>query len=185
MYFAFTLLLLLCFTKSAFLCHSILILNNIQLKKDMFDKENHQNTAVSLDTTTNAFFPNKAGAVVSNTTATLICEKFQGAVWVGFGCVALHCTTTREFNLVNPSSSSVDITVDKCPAKKGFTITFGENGASSVSVGPAQTVSGHVHWRPPDSASVREVVTLLMDKKHRLQLTLHGIAGMGTVSPHC
>ena len=146
-----------------------------------FDKENYENAGVSLDTNVNSF-PTKPVGEGSGTIATVICEKFQGAVWVGFGCVALNCTTSREFHLVNPSSSTVNITVDKCPEKKGFSITFGTDHATSVSVGPSETLSGQVHWTPSDNMSIREVGVLLMDNKHRLQLTLHGIAGKGTVS---
>jgi hypothetical protein len=150
----------------------------------IFDKENHQNGEISVEKSQDSSFRRKTVPTAAGTEiiATLICEKFQGAVWVGFGCVVLNSPTIREFNLVNPGASSVSITVDKCPSKKGFDITFGANGATSVSLDPSETVSGFVKWNPSENMSVREIAVLLMDGKHRLQLTLHGIAGMGTVS---
>lgn len=143
------------------------------------DKENRQNGGASLSSSLEMSLPTKTASV-----ATLICEKFQGAVWVGFGCVDLNCTTSREFKLVNPSSQPVTITIDKCPAKKGFAITLGARGGagSCVTVNASDSVSGYVNWSPTDNISVRETATLLLDNKHKLQLTLHGIAGMGTVS---
>lgn len=143
----------------------------------IFDKENVQNAGVDLEKSQDFSITSK-----SSVSASVICEKFQGAVWVGFGCVPLNCTTTREFNIVNPTSQPVTLTVEKCSVKKGFSITFGSSGALTVTVGASETVPGYVHWNPSENLSVRESALLLMDNKHRLQLTLHGIAGMGTVS---
>ena len=119
---------------------------------------------------------------VSDKIPTVICERFQGPVWIGFGCVELDSLTTKEFTLVNPGNSAVNITVDKCPTKKGFSITFGDNEASSMCVQPSQSASGFVKWNASENISVRDVAVLLMDNNLRLQLSLHGVAGKGTVS---
>jgi hypothetical protein len=153
-----------------------------------FDKENLHNTGIGpvpgadLNKSSQSIQKSFNTTQTKSTIPTVLCEKFQGAVWIGFGCVSVNHTTTREFKLANQSSKPVTISVDKCPTKKGFMIHFGEQCGKSVTVGANESVLGSVQWTPSEDISVREAAVLLMDGKHRLPLTLHGISGVGTVS---
>eukprot|EP00602_Paraphysomonas_sp_CaronLab_P011687 CAMPEP_0185040462 /NCGR_PEP_ID=MMETSP1103-20130426/38550_1 /TAXON_ID=36769 /ORGANISM="Paraphysomonas bandaiensis, Strain Caron Lab Isolate" /LENGTH=246 /DNA_ID=CAMNT_0027579775 /DNA_START=146 /DNA_END=883 /DNA_ORIENTATION=+ len=112
-------------------------------------------------------------------TPTMLCGKFQEATWIGFGCVKVGIQSCRMFSLYNPENCSITIAVGKCPMKSGFNITLGPHNESSIVIEPKSTVDGHVYWTPNSNMSVREVAILLMNSKTKLQLTLHGIAGIG------
>lgn len=112
---------------------------------------------------------------------TMICGNGHAPVWIGFGCIKVGTKSTREFNLVNPENSSIFLSVEKCPMQRGFSITFDEQGSTSISLEPRGIISGYVHWIPSSNMSVRETIIISMNSKTKLQLTIHGISGIGEV----
>jgi hypothetical protein len=112
---------------------------------------------------------------------TMICGNFQESVWVGFGCVRVGTKTSRQFNIVNPESCPISLSVEKCPTQKGFSIVFDEQESTTTTLEPRGAISGFVHWIPSDNMSVRDIAVISMNSKTKLQLTIHGISGIGEV----
>ena len=115
---------------------------------------------------------------------TLLCARFQGAIYIEFGTVSVKSSTMRRFKLYNPSKTkSVSITVDKVPEAKGISITLGgiTLGVNSIEIPAGATEVGVVFWNPSSDMSFQDKCTLKLDDAGPLQITLHGIAGTGKV----
>ena len=116
---------------------------------------------------------------------SLICDKLQQPLFVGFGCVKVSTSHTRRFNLVNPSTAPVAIALDlaSIPKDKGFTVTIDTSENNTFSIGPNDTKCVVVEWAPDRDMSVRDTLRMMLNGKYKLEATLHGIAGMGEVNP--
>lgn len=114
---------------------------------------------------------------------SLICDKLQQPLFVGFGCVKVSTTHTRRFNLVNPSPAAIIIAMEQSsiPTDKGFAVTIDNSENNTFSIGPNDTKCVVVEWSPDRDMSVRETLRMLLNGKYKLEVTLHGIAGMGEV----
>lgn len=110
----------------------------------------------------------------------LICAKFQEALWLEFGSVSVKSTNFQNFQLNNPNKSKpVNIKVDKLNSKHGLSIAFSGSSKQEVEVPPLEVVRGTVFWTPQYDISIREIISLKMDDKLPLQITVHGSAGTG------
>ena len=142
------------------------------------NKENCSTRKLNRSKTTAPEFQKSIGQSIP----TLICGQFQESVWIGFGCVNVGMKTTRQFKLINPENSEMTLSVEKCPSKKGFSIFLSGDGATSITLAPQEQICGFVHWTPTENMSVREVALIKINSRIPLQLTLHGISGIGEVN---
>ena len=110
----------------------------------------------------------------------LICAKFQASLYLEFNTVHVGSTTTKIFNLRNPHNRTIKVSIDRVPEKHGFKVSLGAGlDQTHVEIEPSGNVNCYVHWFPTTDIAVRESVILKLDDKIPLQLTLHGIAGLG------
>jgi hypothetical protein len=138
----------------------------------------------------NALLPQSKNIILINrenekveTLPSLICGTFQEPLWIGFGCVTVGTKYSRRFQIINPESSEVIISIHNCPSNKGFSIELGDS-QSTLRIPGNHTSFGSIHWIPSINMSVREVATLMMNSKIPLQVTIHGFAGSGEVRVH-
>lgn len=109
---------------------------------------------------------------------TLLCSKFQGALYIEFDSVNVGSSHTRLFKLQNPNKNkSVTVSVDRVPDKKGFSVTLGDDFSQSIEIEANGYVFAHVLWCPLFNMAIRESAYLKVDNLPVLQITLHGIAG--------
>ena len=110
----------------------------------------------------------------------LICAKFQASLYLEFNTVQVGSTTTKIFQLRNPNNRSIKVSIERVPEKYGFQVSLGSGlDQKIVEIAPLESVTGYVHWFPTKDTAVRESVILKLDDKIPLQLTLHGVAGLG------
>jgi hypothetical protein len=111
----------------------------------------------------------------------LICAKFQASLYLEFNTVQVGSTTTKIFKLQNPHNNrSIKVSIERVSEKHGFQVSLGTGlGQSVVEIESCGSVTGYVHWFPTIDTAVRESVILKLDDKIPLQLTLHGVAGLG------
>jgi len=107
----------------------------------------------------------------------LSCAKFQGSVWVEFGTVQVGQLHKAKFKLEVPPITEGDvlIEVDKVPMKHKISVEFNFNQQRTV-VSRDNPGIGWIVWVPSEPGSMREVCSLKMAGRHRLQLTCHGEA---------
>ena len=105
------------------------------------------------------------------TLPTLYLEGFREALFLDFGHVPVASSKALTFAISGTASGPGRIEVDRCP--KGVHVSLGEK-------------AGVVEWGPVTRGSMREVLLLRYNKRHRLQITLlgHGAArGAVTMIP--
>jgi len=153
------------------------------------DKENVRNSGELL-----LFSPQKLPVKLSSKTKlsdsvdnipVLLCAPFQSVLWVGFGCVQLNTTTTKVFELRNEADVTSSICIvdweKSSAARAGFSLSFGSSRAVSIDIAAGDSTMGYISWTPSIDSSVSENATLKLNGRHSLQITLHGIAGSGTL----
>ena len=111
---------------------------------------------------------------------SLITARFQKALSIEFGNVAVHATSTQRFRLINPNDSkSITVAVEKVAADKGFSVILGDGDTVVIPAGGSAI--GMVRWTPSQDMSVACTVSLKLNDNSPLQLTLRGKAGTGQV----
>jgi len=111
---------------------------------------------------------------------TLICAKFQSALYLEFDSVSVGSSNTKLFKLQNPHQNrAIVVSVDRVPDKKGFYVTLGDGFSQSIEIEPNGYTFAHVLWCPQFNMAIRESAYLKVDNLPVLQITLHGIAGTG------
>ena len=112
----------------------------------------------------------------------LVCDKFQEAIWIGFGCVTVGSTSEQYFQITNPDNRNpADVKVDKFPSDKGFTLSL-EDGNEQHLLIPANTsIKARLIWKPTTNLTVRDEASIKINNSFRLFITLHGVSGIGEV----
>ena len=149
------------------------------------DKENLCSTGLMI------FSPPKAELKASITSSSdlnrqlpsILCEKFQKALWIEFDTVLVKSTNHKQFKLINPNNDRpINVSVDKVPDKKGFSLSLGNSvDGSSVDIPANGSAIGTLYWIPQTDMAVREVAILKLNNSAPLQLSIHGTAGIGQV----
>jgi hypothetical protein len=140
------------------------------------DKENITDESVTSANTSAA-----SKDVNKTTEPTLICGQFQEPLWLGFGCVKINSVASKRFQISNPTPNTIRLAVEKVPSAKGFRITLGNQNLQQITLNPNEFSYGIVEWVPDLDMCVRETITLSLGGKMKLQVTVHGIAGIGEV----
>lgn len=113
---------------------------------------------------------------------TLIAARFNGGIRIDFGHVDLGSFHSQQFRIDNPSTSkAIKISIHKEPANKGFDVMLGPKGQKEITISEKSCVTGVVTWSAEHNASLYEKVTLKMDEKLPLDITITGKAGTGKV----
>jgi hypothetical protein len=108
----------------------------------------------------------------------LLCQANQTPLWVGFGCVEVGASLTREFTLVNPQASRVDVVVTSSFEKMGIRVTLGGFGRT-ILLQPGESVLGQISWTPQKNCSLRETIELSINTNLTIMILIHGFAGIG------
>lgn len=117
---------------------------------------------------------------METSTPILICAKFQASLYLEFNTVQVGSTSTKIFQLRNPNNRSIKVSIERVPEKYGFQVSLGSGlDQKFIVIEPLESATGYVHWFPTKDTAVRESVILKLDDKVPLQLTLHGVAGLG------
>lgn len=113
---------------------------------------------------------------MSENIPTLLCAKFQSSLYIEFNNVNVGSIVKKDFRIENPhDSKTIRLVVEKCPENKGFQVYLNSSGH----IPPKGKITGQVVWTPDRDMAAREIVILKSDNKFSLQLTLHGVAGLG------
>lgn len=116
---------------------------------------------------------------------SLLCTKFQPALYLEFDSVTVGSSNTKLFKLQNPHQHKmVVVSVDRVPEKYGFCITVGDDFSKSVEIEANGYAFAHVLWCPQSDMAIRESAYLKVDNLPTLQITLHGKAGSGSNKVH-
>ena len=114
---------------------------------------------------------------------TLIAARFNGGIRIEFGHVDLGSFHSQQFRIDNPSTSkTIKISIYKEPMNKGFEVMLGPKGQKEIEIPEKSCVTGVVTWSAEHNVSLYEKVTLKMDEKLPLEITITGKAGTGKVS---
>jgi len=155
------------------------------------DKENRQNKRVDLLSFSPQKLPVKqtSKAKIENTSDSipvLLCAPFQSSLWIGFGCVPLHTSITKIFELRNETKKPSQVVIENwettSACRAGFSLTFGSTKSQKVLLDPSASIIGYVTWTPTIDQCISENAIIKVNDKLALQVTLHGISGTGEVS---
>ncbi|XP_066453294.1 abnormal spindle-like microcephaly-associated protein isoform X2 [Eleutherodactylus coqui] len=91
--------------------------------------------------------------------------------FVSFGCVRPGSARSAVLLLQNPSADPAQVTVDKLPRERGFSVR-----ESELLVPPFETVPLTITWTPLEEGGVRELVTFLLNNVVKHQAVLLGRA---------
>jgi hypothetical protein len=105
----------------------------------------------------------------------LVCAQFQSSLYLNFGDVSANKTHSISFSLQNPDKSkAVVVSLERCGSD--FVFQFGGENQSTITIQPMSKVDALVFWTPLNEKTMRESVTLKLDNKAPLQITLQGVS---------
>ena len=107
----------------------------------------------------------------------LLCQSNHTPLWIGFGCVEVGASSTRDFTLVNPQAFPIEVTALSSLEKLGILVTLGSG--RTISLQPGGSVLGHISWSPQKNCSLRETVELSINMNSVVAISIHGFAGIG------
>jgi hypothetical protein len=123
---------------------------------------------------------NKSSTRLTEELKVLVCAQFQSSLYLNFGNVSVNKTHSVSFSLQNPDKiKAAFVSLERCSPDLVF--QFDGEKQSSVTIQPMTKVDAIVFWTPLNEKTMRESVTLKLDNKAPLQITLQGVSSSDKV----
>lgn len=118
----------------------------------------------------------------SEVSPILLCQSDQPPLWIGFGCVQVGSTTVRQFTLVNPQKSAVEISATFNYNQNGITLAIGEPDNRTVILFPGKRIEATISWNPQRNYSLCDTIQIILQNGVILSISVHGLSGIGVSS---